>query len=74
MSKPAILQVGPYPEWDQTPLDAAFEMHRWYEAADKAAFLAQVGPHVRAIATRGDRSVLACRYSPPGNIDGRRAY
>ena len=27
-----------------------------------------------AIATRGDRSVLACRYSPPGNIDGRRAY
>lgn len=27
-----------------------------------------------AIASRGDRSVLACRYSPPGNIDGRRAY
>lgn len=27
-----------------------------------------------AIESRGDRSVLACRYSPPGNIDGRRAY
>ncbi|MDP1913582.1 CAP domain-containing protein [Brevundimonas sp.] len=27
-----------------------------------------------AIASQGDRSVLACRYSPPGNIDGRRAY
>ena len=27
-----------------------------------------------AIASRDDRSVLACRYSPPGNIDGRRAY
>ena len=27
-----------------------------------------------AIASRGDRSVLACRYSPPGNIDGRRIY
>ena len=27
-----------------------------------------------AIASRGNRSVLACRYSPPGNIDGRRAY
>jgi hypothetical protein len=27
-----------------------------------------------AVATRGDRSVLACRYSPPGNIDGRRAF
>ena len=27
-----------------------------------------------AIATQGDRSVLACRYSPPGNIDGMSAY
>ncbi|MEY4556375.1 MAG: hypothetical protein RL093_1494 [Pseudomonadota bacterium] len=27
-----------------------------------------------AIASRGNRSVLACRYSPPGNVDGRRAY
>ncbi len=25
-----------------------------------------------AVATRGDRAILACRYSPPGNIDGRR--
>jgi len=27
-----------------------------------------------AVETSGDRSVLACRYSPPGNIDGRLAY
>ncbi len=27
-----------------------------------------------AIASRDDRSVLACRYAPPGNIDGLRAY
>ncbi|MDI1325231.1 MAG: CAP domain-containing protein [Brevundimonas sp.] len=27
-----------------------------------------------AIVSRDDRSVLACRYAPPGNIDGRRAY
>jgi hypothetical protein len=27
-----------------------------------------------AIATRGNRSVLACRYSPPGNIRGSRAF
>jgi len=27
-----------------------------------------------AVESRGDRSVLACRYAPPGNIDGRRAY
>ena len=27
-----------------------------------------------AIAVRGNRSVLACRYSPPGNIRGSRAF
>lgn len=54
MTKPHILQVGPYPEWDQGPLDAAFHMHRYFEAADKAAFLAEVGPKVRGIATRGE--------------------
>jgi lactate dehydrogenase-like 2-hydroxyacid dehydrogenase len=54
MSKLEILQVGSYPEWDQTPLDAAFTVHRWWEAGDRDAFLAQVGPNIRAIATRGD--------------------
>ncbi|MEM9550506.1 MAG: 2-hydroxyacid dehydrogenase [Pseudomonadota bacterium] len=55
MPKPDILQVGPYPDWDQVPLDEAFEMHRYYEADDKAAFLAEVGGQVRGIATRGER-------------------
>lgn len=27
-----------------------------------------------AVLKRRDRTVLACRYSPPGNIDGLRAY
>ena len=54
MSKPVILQVGPYPEWDQVPLDAAFTVHRYFEAEDKAAFLAKVGPEVQGIATRGE--------------------
>ncbi len=54
MSKPHVLQVGPYPEWDQIPLDAAFTVHRWWEAAEKDALLARVGPDIRAIATRGD--------------------
>ncbi len=54
MTKPHVLQVGSYPDWDQTPLDAAFSMHRYFDAADKVAFLAQVGPQVQAIATRGD--------------------
>lgn len=54
MSKVEILQVGPYPEWDQVPLDTAFTMHRYFEAADKTAFLAEVGGNIRGIATRGE--------------------
>lgn len=54
MTKPHILQVGPYPEWDQGPIDDAFHAHRYFEAADKAAFLAEVGPQIRGIATRGE--------------------
>jgi lactate dehydrogenase-like 2-hydroxyacid dehydrogenase len=54
MNKPQILQVGPYPEWDEEPLNAAFSVYRYFEADDKAALLDAVGPTVRAIATRGE--------------------
>lgn len=54
MTKPEILQIGPYPDWDQAPLEAAFVVHKLYETSEPAAFLAQVGPGIRAIATRGD--------------------
>lgn len=54
MTRPQILQVGPYPEWDQGPLDQTFTMHRLFEASDRAAFLAQHGPEIRGIATRGE--------------------
>jgi lactate dehydrogenase-like 2-hydroxyacid dehydrogenase len=54
MSKPPILQVGPYPAWDEEPLNAVFTLHRYFETDDKPAFLAEVGPSIRAIATRGE--------------------
>lgn len=54
MAKPEILQVGPYPQWDEEPLNEAFQVHRYFDAADKADFLRQVGPNIRAIATRGE--------------------
>ncbi|SMY10167.1 2-hydroxyacid dehydrogenase [Flavimaricola marinus] len=54
MSKPNVLQVGFYPKWDQEPLDAAFNMHKYFEADDKSAFLSTVGPDIKAIATRGE--------------------
>lgn len=53
MTKPHVLQMGSYPEWDQTPLAAAFTLHPYYSATDKAASLAKVGPDIRAIATNG---------------------
>lgn len=49
-----ILQMGPYPDWDQEPLDEQFVMHRFYTASDRDALLQSVAPKVRGIATRGE--------------------
>jgi lactate dehydrogenase-like 2-hydroxyacid dehydrogenase len=54
MTKPSILQIGPYPQWDEEPLNAAFAVHRYFEAEDKAGLLSKVGPEIRGIATRGE--------------------
>jgi lactate dehydrogenase-like 2-hydroxyacid dehydrogenase len=54
LSKPHILQIGPYPEWDEVPLNETFTVHRYFDAVNKERFLAEVGPQVRAIATRGE--------------------
>jgi hypothetical protein len=54
MNKPQILQVGPYPEWDEEPLNSTFAVHRYFEATDKTGFLASIGPNIKAIATRGE--------------------
>lgn len=54
MTKPSILQIGPYPQWDEEPLNAAFAVHRYFEAEDKPALLSKVGPEIRGIATRGE--------------------
>ena len=59
MTKPHILQMGPYPDWDQGPLDAAFTIHRYDQATDKASFLAQVGPQITGIATNGGTGASA---------------
>lgn len=54
MTKPIVLQVGPYPEWDQTPLDNTFEIKKLFDAAHVDDFLRANGKNVRAIATRGE--------------------
>lgn len=62
MTEPHILQVGPYPGWDQVPPEETFSVHKHFQADDKLAFLAQVEPSIRSIATRG-------KISRASNID-----
>ncbi len=57
MHKPDVLVMGSYPAADMAALDQAFTVHRYWEAADKPAFLAALAPKIEAIATRGDLGV-----------------
>lgn len=59
MSKPHVLQMGSYPDWDMAPLQDRFTLHPLFQANDHAAYLAEVGPQIRAIATRGDIGATA---------------
>ncbi|WP_198372144.1 2-hydroxyacid dehydrogenase [Roseomonas rosulenta] len=54
MDKPGLLVVGVLPDWDLEALAQRFTLHLLYEAPDRAAFLAQHGPSIRAIATKGE--------------------
>jgi len=53
-TKPEILILGAYPEWDHVELEAAYHVHKYWLAEDKQALLERVAPHIRAIATRGE--------------------
>lgn len=74
MSKPIVLQVGPYPEWDQVPLDAAFDVKRLFEAPNRSAFLAEHGRNVRAIATRGELGADAEMIAACPNLEVISVY
>ena len=74
MPKPHILQAGSYPDWDQAQLDVAFHMHRYFEATDKAAFLAEFGPQVRGIATRGDLGANAAMIAACPHLEVISVY
>lgn len=57
MSKIEILQVGPYPEWDEGPLNEQYTVHRYFEAEDKSELLRRVGGAIRGVACRGESVV-----------------
>ena len=54
MSKPELILMGEYSAADMAALEADYVVHRYWEAADKEAFLARHAGRVRALATRGD--------------------
>jgi lactate dehydrogenase-like 2-hydroxyacid dehydrogenase len=54
MTKPTLLMTGVYPDADMAALAADYDIVRLWEADDADAVLKQVGPQVRALATRGD--------------------
>lgn len=74
MEKPVILQVGPYPDWDQGPLDAAFDVRRYFEADDTDQFLRDHGPEVRGIATRGEMGADADMIAACPNLEVISVY
>ena len=54
MSKPTVLMIGAYPEWDMPSLERDYDLRKLWLAANKEAFLAEAAPEARAIATRGE--------------------
>jgi hydroxypyruvate reductase len=51
--KPNVLLIEPMLPEVEAQLDAAYCVHRWFAARDRAALIAAIGPSVRAIVTGG---------------------
>lgn len=51
--KPEILQICPMQPSVEAAFAAAYEVHRYFEAPDRAGLLAARGPAIRAVATDG---------------------
>ncbi|MGK9338504.1 2-hydroxyacid dehydrogenase [Sinorhizobium meliloti] len=59
MSKPEILMMGPYPDWDLVELEDRYIVHKLYEAEDRDALIDRHAGSIRAIATRGELGASA---------------
>ena len=53
MTKPDVLMVGRYPDWEMPLFERDYVVHKLWLAKDRAQFLSEVGPLIRAIATNG---------------------
>ena len=59
MSKPTVLMIGAYPQWDMEAMERDYDVRKLWLAVDKEAFLDQAAPRARAIATRGELGASA---------------
>ncbi len=59
MSKPEILLMGAYPDWDLVDLEQHYVLHKIYAAANRDEFLAERAANIRAIATRAELGASA---------------
>lgn len=56
-ARPNVLQLGEYAPSDEAALAEVVTLHRHFEVDDQAAWLAENGSSIKAIATRGDLAV-----------------
>lgn len=74
MTKPEILLLGPYPEWDLVELESSYVVHKAYEAEDRDAFVNLHAPNIRAIATRGELGASAALIDKLPNLEVISVY
>ena len=54
MHKPHLLMIGRYMPLEIDQLEDAYSVDWLFDADDRAKFLAEIGPRIRAVVTRGD--------------------
>lgn len=72
--KPEILQIVPMLPEVEAALGDAYRVHRYWEAADRAVLLAEVGERVRAVATDGHAGVPADVMAACPNLGMAASY
>ncbi|MEM9047095.1 MAG: 2-hydroxyacid dehydrogenase [Pseudomonadota bacterium] len=72
--KTEILQVSPMLPSVETALAEAYTVHRLWTAEDRAAFLAEIGPRVRGVATDGHWGLPADVLAACGQIEIAASY
>ena len=68
MTKPVILMMGAYPQWDMEALEDKYVVHKYWLADDKNALLASICEDVVAIATKGELGASAALMEQLPNL------